>query len=49
MWHRLENLKKKEEIDMEINLFDIKDDLVNMTGQTFNITQNDQNEQVFII
>lgn len=46
MWHRLKN---HEEIDMEINLFDIKDDLVNMTGQTFNITQNDQNEQVFII
>lgn len=32
-----------------IALTDIKDDLVNMTGNPFNITTNNQNEQVFII
>jgi len=33
----------------QIDLTDIKDDLVNMTGQPFNITTNNQNQQVFII
>lgn len=43
------DLDQGQYVDIDIDLTDIKNVLVNMTGQPFKITTNNQNEQVFII